>query len=183
MKKPNKSKNVLPDRHTKHPDGVQPIIKPIIQPVLQLSVQFVVPAQDLTRQRIRSWVKRAVDQTWLAYAPDAQGLHANLRFVDQTEGQALNTQFRKKPKATNVLTFEYGIQNDGMMSADIIICVPVLMQEAIDQQKMFRQHAAHLIVHGTLHALGFDHLEEDQAQEMEALETEILSQMNIPAPY
>jgi probable rRNA maturation factor len=169
MKKPNNTKAVLPVGH--------------IQPTLQLSVQFAEPAQDLTRQRIRSWVKRTIDQAWLVYALDAQGLQVNLRFVDQTEGQALNTQFRKKPKATNVLTFEYGTQDDGMMTADIIICVPVLTQEAINQHKTFSQHAAHLIVHGTLHALGFDHIEEDQAQEMEALETDILALMNIPDPY
>jgi len=175
MKKPNKTKAPQP--------SVQTTEQSTVQPTLQLSVQFAVPAQDLTRQRIRSWVKRTVDNAWQAYALEAQGLQVNLRFVDQTEGQALNTQFRQKPKATNVLTFAYGLQKDNMLTADIIICVPVLTQEAKEQNKRFDHHAAHLIVHGTLHALGFDHIDDVQAHEMESLETAILAQMKTPNPY
>jgi probable rRNA maturation factor len=175
MKKPNKIK--------RHSHVLQTAEQITIKPNLQLSVQFAVPAQDLTRQRIRSWVKRAIDNAWQAYALDARGLQVHLRFVDQAEGQALNTQYRQKPKATNVLTFAYGLQEDSILTADVIICVPVLIKEAKDQNKTFDHHAAHLIVHGTLHALGFDHIDDDQAQEMEALEATILGQMKIENPY
>jgi probable rRNA maturation factor len=175
MKKPNKTKALQPaSQNTKLAD---------IKPTLNLSVQFAVPAERLTRQRIRSWVKRAADNAWQVYALEAQGLQLNLRFVDQAEGQALNTQFRHKPKATNVLTFAYGLQEDGMLTADVIICVPVLTQEASKQSKSFDHHAAHLIVHGTLHALGFDHIDDAQAQDMEDLEAMILGQMKISDPY
>jgi probable rRNA maturation factor len=166
-----------------HQPASPPVKLSAKQPTLQLSVQFAVPAQDLTRQQIRSWVKRAVDSAWQTYALNAQGLLLNLRFVDLTEGQALNTQFRHKPKATNVLTFDYGLQEDNVLSADVIICVPVLVQEAKTQNKLFNHHAAHLIVHGTLHALGFDHVEDNAAHEMETLETAILAQMKIADPY
>jgi probable rRNA maturation factor len=175
MKKPNKVKL--------HPHALQTAEQITIKPTLQLSVQFAVPAQNLTRQRIRSWVKRAIDNAWQAYALEAQGLQVNLRFVDQVEGQALNTQFRHKPKATNVLTFAYGPQEDSILTADVIICVPVLTKESKEQHKTFEDHAAHLIVHGTLHALGFDHIDDDQAQEMEDLEATILDQLKIANPY
>lgn len=179
MKKLNKTKRLpLALQAT-----LQTAVQIAIKPTLQLSIQFAVPAQNLTRQRIRSWVKRTIDIAWQVYALEAQGLHVNLRFVDQVEGQALNTQYRHKPKATNVLTFAYGPQEDSMLTADVIICVPVLTQEAKKQNKTFDHHAAHLIVHGTLHALGFDHVDDDQAQEMESLETTILGQMKIADPY
>lgn len=179
MKKPNKTKQHSLAVQTAAQTAVQTAIKP----TLQLSIQFVVPAQNLTRQRIRSWVKRALNNAWQVYALEAQGLRVNLRFVDQVEGQAINTQYRQKPKATNVLTFAYGLQEDGMLIADVLICVPVLTQEAKEQNKTFDHHAAHLIVHGTLHALGFDHVDDDQAQEMESLEATILSEMKIADPY
>lgn len=70
-----------------------------------------------------------------------------------------------------------------ILTADVIICVPVLTKEAKEQNKKFDHHAAHLIVHGTLHALGFDHIDDDQAQEMEALEATILGQIKIENPY
>lgn len=175
MKKPNKIKL--------RPYALQTAELITIKPTLKLSVQFAAPVKNLTRQGIRSWVKRAMDNAWQAYALEAQGLQVNMRFVDQAEGQALNTQYRHKSKATNVLTFAYGLQEDSMLTADVVICVSILEQEAKEQNKTFDHHAAHLIVHGTLHALGFDHIDDNQAQEMEALEATILAQMKIANPY
>ena len=82
-----------------------------------------------------------------------------------------------------MLTFEYGIDQDGALSADIILCLPVLTREAKEQKKPFLYHAAHLLIHGTLHALGYDHIDSLDAERMESLETQILAAMRIPDPY
>ena len=102
---------------------------------------------------------------------------------DAEEGQRLNAQYRQKDYATNVLTFEYGIDEHGVLSSDIIICTAVVEKEAAEQQKPFSHHAAHLCVHGVLHALGYDHIHEADAEEMEALEVDILTLLAIPNPY
>jgi probable rRNA maturation factor len=106
-----------------------------------------------------------------------------LRLVDADEGRALNREFRGKDYATNVLTFEYGTDPDGQASGDIVLCVPVLRREADEQGKPLLAHAAHLVIHGVLHALGYDHLEPVEAEEMEALEIAILARMGLPDPY
>jgi probable rRNA maturation factor len=101
------------------------------------------------------------------------------------EKQALtyNETYRGKAYATNVLTFEYGIAPDGTLTADLVLCLPVLKREAKEQKKPLLHHAAHLVIHGTLHALGYDHLNSQDASRMESLETQILSKMRIPDPY
>src|SRR5690606_15501032 len=106
-----------------------------------------------------------------------------LRLVDADEGQTLNRQFRDRDYATNVLTFEYGWDDDNGIAGDIVLCVPVLHREAAEQGKTLLDHAAHLTVHGVLHALGYDHIDPDEAAEMESLETRILAQMKIANPY
>jgi len=149
---------------------------------LSLSVQYGTPAADLPRWRLRRWVRRALD----CAATDLPGLNAAslaLRLVDADEGQALNRDYRGKDYATNVLTFEYGLDPEGRLSADIVLCLPVLEREAREQGKPLLAHAAHLTVHGVLHALGHDHLDADEAAEMEALEIRILAQMGLPNPY
>lgn len=155
----------------------------VIKPDLKLSVQFTVPAEDLTRQRIRGWVSQTLNLAWMHHHIDANGLYLNLRFVDSAEGQTLNQQFRQKNNATNVLTFAYGLDDDNTLTADVVICVPVLVEEAQAQHKLFISHAAHLIIHGTLHALGFDHIDEAEANEMETLEKDILARLKIADPY
>lgn len=106
-----------------------------------------------------------------------------VRLVDANEGKTLNSQFRQRDYATNVLTFEYGVDADGMASGDIILCVPVLRREAAEQHKPLLHHAAHLTIHGVLHALGHDHIDPDEAQTMEVLEIQTLRKMGIPNPY
>lgn len=158
------------------------------RPGLALSVQYAADAPELPRWRLRRWARRAVEQTLAEEAalldtPRFQRAELTLRLVGAEEGRALNLSYRERDYATNVLTFEYGIDPWGTVSGDIVLCVPVLHREAAEQGKPLLAHAAHLTVHGVLHALGYDHLDEDEAQDMEALETRILASLRIPDPY
>ncbi len=110
-------------------------------------------------------------------------MQVGLRIVGLKEAQQLNAGYRQKDYATNVLTFEYGVQPDGTAAGDIVLCLPVLKREAREQRKDFLCHAAHLIIHGTLHALGYDHEKARDATRMETLETSILATMGIDNPY
>ena len=137
---------------------------------LTLSVQYADPrlVDTLPRPEIRRWVKAA------QFAP----AELVIRFVDDNEGRTLNRDYRGKDYATNVLTFAYDeaevVMDTDIVRADIVLCVDVLLREAQQQAISVVQHAAHLIVHGVLHAQGYDHEADDEATEMEALEDEIL---------
>ncbi len=104
-----------------------------------------------------------------------------VRFVGEEEGHELNKTYRGKDYATNVLTFDY--QHEPLAQADIVICTPVLVREAKEQNKSFRAHLAHLLVHSALHAQGWDHETDEEAEEMEAREREIMKSMGFPDPY
>ncbi|MFA7437750.1 rRNA maturation RNase YbeY [Castellaniella sp.] len=153
-------------------------------PEFSLSVQYAVQAPELPRWRLRRWVGRAL-QAALAPEADAppQPVALTLRIVDEPEGRRLNSAWRRRDAATNVLTFEYGCGPDGCLRADIVLCLPVMAREAASQGKPLQQHAAHLVTHGVLHALGYDHVQDDEARAMEALETRILAAQGIPDPY
>jgi probable rRNA maturation factor len=146
---------------------------------LTLSVQYADPRlQDsITRPMVRKWIKAAL------FAP----AELTIRFVDAGEGRELNRDYREKDYATNVLTFAYNegedYAEDEPTRADIILCTDVLQQEAAEQKKTVEEHTAHLIVHGVLHAQGYDHMDDDEASEMEGLETEILAGLGYAAPY
>jgi len=143
---------------------------------LTLSVQYPDPrVKDIvTRPLLRRWVKAAL------FAP----AELAIRFVDAEEGRALNRDYRGKDYATNVLTFAYTEDADSEVTqADIVLCTDVLQKEAAQQKKSLEAHAAHLVVHGVLHAQGYDHEEQDEAEEMEALETEILAALGYADPY
>ena len=102
--------------------------------------------------------------------------------VDAEEGQSLNRSYRKKDYATNVLTFDY--MQSPLVMADLVLCAPVIQREATEQGKALKDHYAHLLVHGCLHAQGWDHeTSEADALEMEAFEVEILAQLGVPNPY
>ena len=148
-----------------------------------LSVQYGMAAQDLPRWRLRRWVARTLEAAQQEGCPPFKIAQLSLRLVDLTEAKELNAAYRGKNYATNVLTFEYGLQHDASLIGDIIICVPILMREAGEQGKTFLQHAAHLSIHGVLHALGYDHLKLKDAKRMEALEINILQSLGIPNPY
>lgn len=112
-----------------------------------------------------------------------------IRLVDETESQALNSQYRGKDKPTNILSFPFELPEglpaeaaNGMLG-DLVICAPIVQQEADLQQKPIMDHWAHLVMHGALHLLGYDHIEEQEAERMEALERQLLGQLGIPDPY
>lgn len=159
----------------------------------------------LPRPLLRRWVKAAL-------LPATSSAQLTLRFVDEAEARALNREFRGKDYATNVLTFAYNDGNDAdefadlpaeiraqlvatgeisdtdemddmPLSADIVLCGAVLQREADEQRKTLVEHAAHLVVHGVLHAQGYDHMDDDEAAEMEALETQILAKLGFANPY
>ena len=145
---------------------------------LQLSLQFGPSAEAtahrelLTRSKVTTWIRHAL-------AVDAE---ITVRIVDTEEGQKLNREFRQKDYATNVLTFDY--QQEPIVMADLVLCAPVVEREAKEQNKTLEEHYAHLLVHGTLHAQGWDHeTSEEDAEEMEAYETDIMKEMGFEDPY
>lgn len=156
-------------------------------PELALAVQTGsgVPACPVNRPRLRRWVLAALQR-------DAR---ITLRFVGTREGRALNREHRGRDYATNVLTFVYdappparalrgaGSGAPAQVEADIVVCLPVVRAEARAQRKSVDHHLAHLVVHGVLHAQGFDHEDEVEAEAMEALETAILRRFRIADPY
>ena len=144
-----------------------------MKPTLSLSLQFADKRHrdTLPRHKVARWVKAALDT-------DAE---IAVRIVDADEGQALNKDFRKKNYATNVLTFDYA--QEPVVMADLIVCAPVIEQEAVEQGKSLEAHYAHMLVHGTLHAQGWDHLKKKEAEAMEAREREILAALGFDDPY
>ena len=144
---------------------------------LSLSVQYDARAGTCPadRSQIRRWVIASLQR-------DAD---FTVRLVGRTEARSLNRTYRGRDYATNVLTFEYGsfAGLQAPVQADIIVCMPVVVSEARAQRKRLRDHLAHLVVHGCLHAQGLDHENELDAQHMEALETLILKRFRIDDPY
>jgi probable rRNA maturation factor len=145
---------------------------------LSLSLQFArfdgaaAHRAALPRHHVSRWIRHAL-------AVDGE---ITVRIVDVEEGQRLNREFRGKDYATNVLTFDYA--QAPVVSADLVLCAPVIAREAEEQGKTLAAHYAHLLVHGTLHAQGWDHeTSEADADEMEAYETEILAELGIADPY
>ncbi|WP_101049097.1 rRNA maturation RNase YbeY [Macromonas nakdongensis] len=147
-------------------------------PPLTLSLQF--GRFDGVAEH-RAALPRHKVERWLRHALDADG-EITVRIVDAEEGQALNRDYRQKDYATNVLTFDYA--TDPVVMADLVLCAPVVAREAAEQGKTLQQHYAHLLVHGALHAQGWDHeTSEADAEEMEAREIEILAGLGLPNPY
>jgi probable rRNA maturation factor len=149
-------------------------------PKLALEIQFATSAmaqkwQDLiTKRKVGNWIKKALQEN----------ATITVRFVGQAESKKLNANYRNKDYATNILTFPYELQNGiDHLSADLVICLPVLEKEAKQQNKTLEQHLIHLIVHGTLHAQGFDHEDELEAEAMEQLEISILKKLKQANPY
>ena len=149
-----------------------------MKPALELSLQFGTFAgaaphrQVLTAARVRKWVAMALEGP----------AEIAVRVVGAEEGQALNRQYRGKDYATNVLTFDYS--QAPLVAADLVLCAPVVEREAKEQGKALEAHYAHLLVHGTLHARGYDHeTGERDALEMEALEILLMGALGYPNPY
>lgn len=145
---------------------------------LSLSLQF---ARFTGVERHRAALPRHSVTRWIRHALDVDG-EITVRIVDADEGQRLNKEFRGKDYATNVLTFNYAQQP--MVLADLVICAPVIAREAREQRKTLAAHYAHMIVHGTLHAQGWDHeTGEADTEAMEAREIEILAGLGFKNPY
>ena len=148
---------------------------------LTLSLQFA-KFEDVARHRTA--LPRHVVTKYLKYAllADVESAEITVRVVDAEEGQALNASYRKKDYATNVLTFDY--TQAPHVAADLVLCAPVIALEAKDNNKTLTAHYAHLLVHGALHAQGFDHENNDaDAEAMEALEVQILAALGVANPY
>ncbi|MDD2659912.1 MAG: rRNA maturation RNase YbeY [Methylococcales bacterium] len=130
------------------------------------------------QEQIQQWVDTALEDF-------NQNTEIVVRIVDEQESAALNEQYRLKPGPTNILSFPVeapeGIELD--LLGDLVVCAPVLEKEALEQHKTLTEHWAHIIVHGVLHLLGYDHVNDDEAELMEDKEIAILKQLNIKNPY
>ena len=145
---------------------------------LNIEVQFASAAIEKKMAEIapfpllKKWVKTAIRING----------QLTLRFVNHAESRRLNFHFRKIDKATNVLTFLYDVSQQSV-SADIVLCLPVISREAKTQKKMMHSHLAHMIIHGCLHAQGYDHEEEKDAHTMETKEVALLDSLGFASPY
>ena len=146
---------------------------------LRLSVQRA--------SRVRGLPGDASIEVWARAALAGAGpgsAEVTVRLVDGAEGARLNARYRGKRGATNVLSFGYGPPpGQRGLCGDLVICVPVVRREAVEQAKAPRSHWAHMVVHGIMHLRGFDHIHEDDAEIMEALEIRALKRLGFPNPY
>jgi probable rRNA maturation factor len=145
---------------------------------LIIELQFASPALESAVEKTAS---AALIKKWVKSTGASSGL-ITLRFVNAAEGKKLNASFRKKDYATNVLTFPYE-RSKNSLTADIIFCLPIIQKEARDQEKTLKAHLAHLIIHGCLHAQGYDHENDRDAKKMEALEIKLLKALGFANPY
>ena len=144
-----------------------------------LDLQLATEAKDLPDERqIQQWLDAAI----LPFQAEAE---VTVRIVDEAESQQLNFDYREKNKPTNVLSFPFecppGIELP--LLGDLVICAQVVAKEAAEQNKTLSAHWAHMVVHGSLHLLGFDHINEEDATEMEAEEIQILAELGFADPY
>ncbi|MEB3752991.1 rRNA maturation RNase YbeY [Acinetobacter sp. MD2(2019)] len=154
---------------------------------LNLSLQQDVLAPELVLKR--SSIKKTIETT-LRHINMQQDCEIGIACVDHAQSHELNLQYRQKDKSTNVLSFPSEIPEevlpllDAFPLGDLVICIPVVLDEAKQQQKVASDHFIHMLVHGTLHLLGYDHeISEQDAEEMEALEIEILAKLGLSNPY
>jgi probable rRNA maturation factor len=140
---------------------------------LLLSVQYAAAGDDIpARPVLRRWAAAAL----------AEDADVTLRFVDAAEGAALNRAYRRKSGPTNVLSFVYD-DRPGTVHGDVVLCLPLLRQEAAEQGKTLEAHCAHLVVHGVLHLQGYGHRRNDEAATMKAREVAILAALGVADPY
>lgn len=147
--------------------------------MLELDLQLASEATAPTQAQFRLWCEMGLRQR----AADSE---LTIRLVDEAEGRELNNTWRHKDYATNVLSFPADVPDEMLdipLLGDLVICVPVVAREAAEQGKSLDAHWAHLVIHGCLHLLGYDHIDDDEAEEMEALEQTLLAELGYPDPY
>ena len=154
---------------------------------LNLSLQQDYQSSELVLKR--TYIKKVIETT-LRFINVDQNCEIGIACVDNDESHKLNLEYRQKDKPTNVLSFPSDVPEevlamlDALPIGDLVICIPVVLQEAIDQNKTPIEHFTHMLVHGTLHLMGYDHETSDEdAEEMEALEIEILAKLGFENPY
>ena len=131
-----------------------------------------------TAEQIEQWATAAVQ-------PESDEVEMTVRIVDEAESHALNLNYRGKDRPTNVLSFPFECPDEVELPllGDLVICLQVVEREAQEQDKPVMAHWAHMVVHGSLHLLGYDHIEDDEAEEMESLETQIMTGLGFADPY
>jgi probable rRNA maturation factor len=141
---------------------------------LQLASEQAVPEPVL----FETWAQAALQQV-------DEDCELSIRLVDNDESAELNEAYRGKAYATNVLSFPFDspVPMSPRLLGDLVICIPVVEKEALEQNKAVNEHWAHMVVHGCLHLLGYDHIVDEEAEVMEALEVSILKSINIANPY
>ena len=146
---------------------------------LDLDLQIAVDNPRLpTQAEFETWVRTAIGQTMPV-------VELTIRIVDIAESQQLNSTYRGKDKPTNVLSFPFEAPPEVELPllGDLVICAPVVEQEAIEQNKPLIAHWAHMVIHGSLHLLGYDHIIDEEADEMESLETQLVEGLGFDNPY
>ncbi|WP_312233098.1 rRNA maturation RNase YbeY [Stutzerimonas nitrititolerans] len=147
--------------------------------MLELDLQRVSQDEAPGDEDFRRWCELALRQR----SADSE---LTIRLVDEAEGHELNHTWRQKDYATNVLSFPADVPDELLdipLLGDLVICVPVVAREAAEQGKPLEAHWAHLVIHGCLHLLGYDHIDDAEADEMEALERQLLAELGHPDPY
>ena len=131
-----------------------------------------------TEEQIVQWATAAVQ-------PEGDEVEMTVRIVDEAESHELNLTYRGKDRPTNVLSFPFECPDEVALPllGDLVICRQVVEREAAEQEKPLMAHWAHMVVHGCLHLLGYDHIEDDEAEEMESLETQIMQGLGFDDPY
>ena len=146
---------------------------------IKVDIQRATDTHDFPDNRqIRKWARTAMS----GYDKDAE---LTIRIVDEEEGTELNRKWRKKKGPTNVLSFPYEDNNTiaGGLLGDIILCAPVIRREALEQKKTLASHWAHMVIHGTLHLIGYDHIKPEDTGRMERLEIRLLESLGFANPY
>lgn len=161
---------------------------------MPVDVQFVTSIDSPSAGRIERWAGAALEAARAESDGESHGGHDRrlskvrgelcVRVVDEEESCRLNRDYRHKASSTNVLSFPAGVRlPDAVVWGDVVVCAPVVQREAADQHKRYEDHFAHMIVHGVLHLLGYDHESAAEAAAMEELETRILDGFGVSDPY
>ena len=146
---------------------------------LSIDIQKACASEDSPDEdSIKRWVSAAIRD-------ERDECELSIRIVDEQESADFNQRYRGKSAATNVLSFPFDAVTPEPLPilGDLVICAPVLVREAAEQQKTTTAHWAHIVIHGVLHLLGYDHIEDQDAEQMESLETAIMLVLDFPPPY